>query len=58
MSKRKRLTPWARIVRAGRRGTGLRLSEADVAQLMSDDAIVARGEADLNGNVEGDRDGG
>ena len=49
------LTPWARIVQAGHRGTGVRLSADEVAQLMADDAIVVRGEADLEGRE--DRDG-
>ena len=43
----RKLSPWARIVRAGHRGTGLRLSPEDVARLMLDDAIVSVGEAEL-----------
>ena len=46
----KKLTPWARIVRAGRRGTGVRLSAEDVYRLNGDGAIVLRGELDLDHN--------
>lgn len=42
-------SPWARIVLADRKGTGVRLSADDVSQLARDEAIVKRGELDLAG---------
>jgi hypothetical protein len=45
-------SPWARIVRAADRGTGVRLSPDDVLRLMTDDAIVTRGRMDLEGTDE------
>ncbi len=33
------MTPWEKIIRAGRRGTGLRLTADEVEQLSSDGAI-------------------
>jgi len=45
------LTPYQKILRAGRRGTGVRLTADDVARLMIDTAIRDRAELD-----EGDRD--
>jgi hypothetical protein len=44
-----RKSPWARIVLAYRRGTGVRLSAEDVDQLSYDDAIMKRGALDLQG---------
>ena len=40
------LTPWQKIMRAGRRGTGARLTADDVKRLMSDEAIRTRAELD------------
>ncbi len=39
-------TPYQRIMRAAKRGTGLRLSAEDAAMLSFDHAIVARAEWD------------
>lgn len=44
---RTRMTPWARIVLAFHRGTGVNLSLKDISRLGRDDAIRERGEADI-----------
>jgi hypothetical protein len=42
----KKLTPYQRIMRAAERGTGMRLSADEVAELASDGAISALAETD------------
>ena len=49
MSERRRTTPYQRIMRAMRRGTGCRLSFDDVVELSCDSAIEARAEMDDEG---------
>ena len=57
MSARK-LSPWARLYRAAQRGTGCRLTAADVQRLAHDDAIMTRGLADFELGEDADTDGG
>lgn len=51
--RRRRKTPWERIVCAADRGTGLRLSADDVLRLSRDNAIMTRGELDADGEEPG-----
>lgn len=48
--KRKRLTPYQKIVRAGQYGRGLKLTGKEIAELNMDDAIltVARNDDELD----------
>jgi len=48
-----RKTPWARIVFAAKKGTGVNLSVDDVADLIMDGAIETRGLMDLEAWEEG-----
>lgn len=48
----KTLSPWERIVRAARRGTGLTLSPAEAWALYMDDAIQSRAEQDTEERKE------
>ena len=57
MSARK-LSPWARLYRSAQRGTGCRLTAADVQRLAFDAALMARGEADYLHGEQLDTDGG
>lgn len=50
--KRKRITPYQKIMRAMNRGTGVRLTAKDVLELSLDDAIEARGLMDEEGADE------
>ena len=57
MSARK-LSPWARLYRAAQRGTGCRLTAADVHRLAHDAALMARGETDYRRGEAMATDGG
>lgn len=46
MDGRKKLTPWQKIMRAGQKGTGVRLTAEDCHQLSLDDAIETRAQLD------------
>jgi hypothetical protein len=48
----KTLSPWERIVRAGKRGTGLTLSPDEAWALSVDDAIHSRAEQDTEERKE------
>lgn len=52
------MTPYQRIVRAARRGTGVRLSAADAVALARDEAIlaVARGDDERDQMAPDERD--
>lgn len=43
-----KLTPWQKIVIAGNKGTGLRLTAKEVGELWMDDAICTRAANDSN----------
>lgn len=47
-------TPYARILRAYKRGTGIHLTAKDVEALMSDEAIRVRAEMDADGSADED----
>lgn len=47
------MTPWQRIMRAAKRGTGLRLSPDDALRLSRDDAIETRAALDDERDEEG-----
>lgn len=53
MNARRKRTPWDRLVRAGKRGVGCRLTAEDVQRLLSDGAILKRGTMDGNCYAEG-----
>lgn len=46
MSKRRKRTPWDRIIRAANKGHGVRLSAEDCGRLGFDGAIETRAELD------------
>lgn len=49
---RKKLSPYQKIVRAGERGSGLRLSPEDIDSLVMDDAITFRALLDDDPDLE------
>lgn len=57
MNKRRRLTVYARVLRAAQRGTGTYLTPEDCECLEADDAFASVGRNDLIGAFYADRDG-
>ncbi len=51
---RRKLTPWQKIMRAARRGTGLHLSPEEVGRLSMDDAIESVAENDDREDATGE----